>query len=206
MVPLGLFFAKQTKKQQLSPLEKKLAAFAEDDNDAAPKSPTSQQIRGPTQHKRIRNEKINDFATEAKAAERADEKSRMEACVKSKDLKGAEACLGTLVQKGYEDTVCYNMVISLCAKLGQMKQADKWMQRMLDAGVRPDVASFNSTIDAFARDGDVAGAERWLKRMENFGIGGNTITYNAVINACARAHDIPQAQWWLSQLCKTGTP
>merc|ERR1719265_935767 len=70
MVPLGLVFARQTKKQQPSALEKKLAALAEDDDDAAPKPPTSQQIRVPTQRKRPRDEKINDFAKEAKAAER----------------------------------------------------------------------------------------------------------------------------------------
>merc|ERR1719352_1540941 len=50
------------------------------------------------------------------------------------------------------------MLISLCAKQRAPEKADEWMRRMLQAGVRPDVASFNSNIDACARSGDIQGA------------------------------------------------
>merc|ERR1719160_817164 len=180
---------KQTKKQQPSPLAKKLAALNEDENQDTPsiEVPSLQKSSSRTQRSRPRSENPIVFKDAAKAAERADGKARIEVFIKAKDLGGAEACLAMLAEKGSVDSVCYNMVISLCGKLGQAKQAHQWMQRMLDGGIRPDIASFNSTIDAFARAGDIAGAERWLKRMETAGLGANMISYNAVINACARA-------------------
>lgn len=208
VIPLGLVLMRQPKKQPSVLGTKKLAPFDEDQKKeiASTESPSTQHSRCRTQRSHPRSEKPLVFSDAAKAAERTDEKARIEACIKAKDLEGAEACLGRLAEKNNVDAVCYNMVISLCGKLGQIKQAHAWMQRMLDAGVRPDVASFNTAIDAFARVGDITGAEHWLKRMETAGMCANTITYNAVINACARASDVPRAQWWMSRLCQNGTP
>ena len=84
------------------------------------------------------------------------------------------------------------------------KRAHEWMRRMLDAGVRPDIANFNSAIDACARSGDIAGAEQWLSKMLANGMEANTVTHNAVINACAQAGIVPRAQWWMRQLCEKG--
>merc|ERR1719359_1447232 len=151
-------------------------------------------------------EKVYSFTEAARAAERSDEKTQIEACVKAGDLAGAEARLTRLAEKGNADAICYNMLISLCAKLGEPKKADEWMRHMLQAGVRPDVASFNSNIDACARSGNIEGAEQWLMKMSAAGLGANTVSYNAVINACAKAGNIPRAQWWMQQLCDAGTP
>jgi len=214
VVPLGFAFIQQSKRQRPIAIAKKVCEFDEDDN-VAPRSMSKQlcqqtnshsQVRDTSGHSRPRGEKLVKFADASKAAERTDEKARIEACVKSKDFTGAQACLTKLSEKGNADAVCYNMVISLCGKAGKVKQAHEWMQHMLDAGVRPDVASFNSVIDACARCGDMKGAEHWLKRMDASGTSANTITYNALINACAQASDIPRAQWWMSQLCKNSTP
>merc|ERR1719261_1332171 len=120
---------------------------------------------------------------------------QIEARVKASDLPGAEACLTRLAEKGNADAISYNMLISLCAKLGVPEKADEWMRRMVQAGVCPDVASFNSNIDACARSGDITGAEQWLTKMAGAGLGANTVSYNAVINACAKAGNIPRAQW-----------
>merc|ERR1719217_1959209 len=144
-----------------------------------------------------KQEKVYSFTEAARAAEKADEKTRIEAYVKAADLDGAEACLTRLAEKRNADAVCYNMVISLCAKKGAPEKADEWMNRMLQSGVRPDVASFNSNIDACSRSGDIRGAEQWIKKMSTAGIEANTVSYNAVINACAKAGNIPRAQWWM---------
>merc|ERR1719169_417433 len=163
-----------------------------------PSQPQTQRAR--------KQEKVYSFSEAARAAEKADEKTRIEACVKAADLDGAEACLTRLAEKGNADAVSYNMIISLCAKKGAPEKADEWMRRMLQAGVRADVASFNSNIDACSRSGDIQGAEEWLSKMSAAGIGANTVSYNAVINACAKAGNIPRAQWWMQQLCDAGTP
>lgn len=208
VVPLGYMLMKQPKKQPPNALPKKVIDF-DNAHSASLKSNSKQKSRSHTQdapgRSQPRGEKPVSLADAAKAAQKTDEKARIEACVKAKDLQGAEACLARLAENCNVDAVCYNMVISLAGKLGEVKQAHQCMQRMLDAGVRPDVASFNSTIDACARCGDIKGAEHWLQRMEAIGLSANTMTYNTVINACAQASDIPRAQWWMSQLCKNGT-
>merc|ERR1719160_1420660 len=192
VVPLGYVLMQQPKKQSPNAFSKKVTDF-DDAHSVSCKSASKQKTHGrsPGQdacgRSQPRGEKPVSLVDAVKAAQRTDEKARIEACAKAKDLKGAEAGLMRLVENSNEDAVCYNMVISLCGKLGEVKQAHRWMQHMLDAGVRPDVASFNSTIDACARCGDIAGAEHWLKRMEAAGLGANMISYNAVINACARA-------------------
>jgi pentatricopeptide repeat protein len=206
MVPLGYMLIQQPNKHRSGAISKKVI----DDDGAqnvSSKSVSKQKVHGRSaaQDTSGRSQPRAEKPDTAKAAQRTDEKANIETCVKAKDLKGAEACLTRLAENSNEDAVCYNMVISLCGKLGEVTQAHLWMQRMLDAGVRPDVASFNSTIDACARCGDIKGAEHWLRRMEAVGLSANTMTYNTVINACAQASDIPRAQWWMSQLCTHGT-
>merc|ERR1719424_591177 len=137
----------------------------DDDDDAvsddSPSTPVSKPSVSSKAPQRVRKqEKVHSFSEAARAAERADEKTRIEACIKMSDLAGAEACLTRLAEKGNADAVSYNMIISLCAKRGASEKADEWMRRMLQAEVAPDVASFNSNIDACARSGDFQGAER----------------------------------------------
>ena len=109
----------------------------------------------------------------------------LEACMKASDEQGCKAVLEKLSAIGGTSAACYNMLISNCAKQGQTAEAEAWMRRMLEAGVKPDAASFNSTIDAWARAGDVTRAEQWLAKVAALGVVPDTVTCNAVIDACA---------------------
>merc|ERR1719428_2648622 len=210
MVPLALWFIQGPKAPKTC--AKKMVTHNDDDGAVSEDGSCSKPAKHVTPSKMVQRarkqhqEKAYSFTESARAAERAEEKTQIEACVKAGDLPGAEARLARLAEKGNADAICYNMLISLCAKLGEPKKADQWMRRMLQAGVRPDVASFNSNIDACARSGDIEGAEQWLTKMSTAGLGANTVSYNTVINACAKAGNIPRAQWWMQQLCEAGTP
>merc|ERR1719428_2592465 len=80
--------------------------------------------------------------------EKVELKAQLERCAKANDLEGCKALLEKLTAVGGVDAACYNMLISSCAKQGMTAEAEASMSKMLEAGVRPDIASFNSTIDA----------------------------------------------------------
>merc|ERR1719460_1667334 len=103
----------------------------------------------------------HERAEASHGAEKAELRAQLETCVKANDDEGCKAVLEKLSKIGGNDAVCYNMLISNCAKQGQAAEAEAWMKRLLESGVKPDTASFNATIDAWARAGDASRAEQW---------------------------------------------
>jgi len=89
---------------------------------------------------------------------RAALKAELDKCVQAGDIQAAAAVLQQLVDSGAANAVCFNMIISLCAKQNQPKDAQTWMRQMLESSIKPDAASFNATIDACARAGDTSKA------------------------------------------------
>jgi len=68
-------------------------------------------------------------------------------------------------------------------------RAEKWLSKMLDAGVEANVVSYNAVINACAKAGDQVQASAWLKWMSDAKVQPNAISYNAVLDACAKAGD-----------------
>merc|ERR1719191_1944067 len=95
MVPLALLFTQGSKAPKTC--TKKVVSQDNDDavNDDA-RSPVSNRDRfqpGKMAQRARKQEKVFSFTDAARAAERADEKTQIEACVKAGDLAGAEARL-----------------------------------------------------------------------------------------------------------------
>jgi len=137
-------------------------------------------------------------------AERAAFKVELEKCVQAGDSQNAGAIFQKLIDNGAANAVCFNMMINLCAKQKQTKDAQMWMRKMLDSDVKPDAASFNSTIDACARAGDTSKAEFWLQKMTEAEVLPNTITCNTLINACAKFGDVERAERWMKKFIEQG--
>merc|ERR1719162_541205 len=202
-VPVGLHFS-APKPLKTSP---KCKVFEEEANDTKKKTGPPSFSSSVAADKRRAAKKV---ATEKAGSagptvagpfdlERTALKADFDMFVKSGDTSGAEGALKKLSGVGAASAVCYNMMISLCSKQHQTKEAQEWMRRMLESGVKPDVASFNSTIDACARAGDTARAEYWLQRMTAIEVLPNTITCNTVINAWARVGDMEGAERWMGK-------
>merc|ERR1719379_3282563 len=102
MVPLGLFLTRDAKKTQCTPAKKVVTDDNDDDKVStdAPNSPADKKkesLRRASHKSALRTqEKVHSFAAAARAAERSDEKARIEACVKAGDLTGATACITRL--------------------------------------------------------------------------------------------------------------
>jgi len=153
-VPIALYLTK--KRSTGMDAAKKAAVAAATEKKMAPWRQSSSARQG------------QEFQTQRScpaSTEKITEKARLDSLVKEGKLTDAQALLTELISNSSADAVSYNMVISACAKSGDVNAAHAWMQRMLDQSVQPDVASLNSVIDSCARSGDVAGAERWLARL-----------------------------------------
>merc|ERR1719262_409461 len=94
----------------------------------------------------------------------------------------------------------YSAVISAFAKAGDAKGSEKWLLKMLDAGIRGDTISYTSMINACANTGDVQKAEDWLVKMLEDGVEPNVITFNAVIAAAAKKGQGRRAENWLEKM------
>jgi len=91
-------------------------------------------------------------------------------------------------------------VVSAFAKVGDTEGSEKWLLKMLEAGIRGDTISYTAMINACARTGDVQKAESWLCRMLEDGIEPNVITFNAMIAACAKTNQGLRGVSWLEKM------
>ena len=63
------------------------------------------------------------------------------------------------------NAICYNAMIDVCAKAGDISKAETWLQKMSDAGHKPDEISYNAVIDACSKAKDINSAEQWFKNL-----------------------------------------
>ncbi|OLP91026.1 Pentatricopeptide repeat-containing protein, mitochondrial [Symbiodinium microadriaticum] len=78
-----------------------------------------------------------------------------------------------------------------------MQCVKKWLLRMEEEGLSPDLVAFNSIIDSFARRGLLADAERWLKELKDAGLQPNVRSYTPFSAALAQRGDVVAAARWL---------
>lgn len=84
--------------------------------------------------------------------------------------------------------------------------AERWLERMLEAGLEPNVVTYTAVIDAYAKAEDSAGAGRWYRRMLEVGVQPNTHTFGAVINAYAKGGDVEAAESMVEENLQRGFP
>jgi len=82
--------------------------------------------------------------------------------------------------------------------------AQACLQRMIAAGIEPDVVSYNSLIHACSVKGQAQAAEHWLQEMLTRGLETTVSTYTAVIDACAKCGDLERAETWFASMLDRG--
>jgi len=109
--------------------------------------------------------------------------------------------LAAMQELGVQPTaVCYNKLISCCARARLPELALEWLESMTDAGLSPDVVSYSATISAYAKVGNSQKARALLRRMVTDGIRADTVALNAVLEAYARADEVEQAAGLLRRM------
>eukprot|EP00913_Durusdinium_trenchii_P006562 g6165.t1 len=98
------------------------------------------------------------------------------------------------------DSVVYNSMINACAKAGDIERADHWLERMLQAGVKPDDKTYNSLMHAC----DVNSANMWFSALLSKGHTPSTITYNCMVSTFTQAGAVDLAMEWLLRMLKEG--
>jgi len=66
---------------------------------------------------------------------------------------------------------------------GQVEQAERLLEEMLEQGIEPNGASFNALIEGWAKHGEIEHAARWLDKTKQFGLTPNQSAYNALFVA-----------------------
>merc|ERR1719188_1361071 len=64
----------------------------------------------------------------------------------------------------------YTHMISGCAWARNAEGAEKWFNKMLDAGIKPDRVAYNNLLQVYKDSQNVEKVEYWTKRMEEDGI------------------------------------
>ena len=59
------------------------------------------------------------------------------------------------------DTISYNSVIHAFAKQGDLRSAEKWLQKMRDESIEPNTISYNILLDTYVKADNSAAAEAW---------------------------------------------
>eukprot|EP00929_Paragymnodinium_shiwhaense_P075852 TRINITY_DN3883_c0_g1_i2.p1 TRINITY_DN3883_c0_g1~~TRINITY_DN3883_c0_g1_i2.p1 ORF type:complete len:569 (+),score=166.07 TRINITY_DN3883_c0_g1_i2:136-1842(+) len=108
-----------------------------------------------------------------------------------------------LATRGEADTSCYNLMIQYHARHDQAA-ALKWLERLTEAGLRPNEQSFLALIIAQQRQRNVRGMEQLLRKMLSLSIAASTVTYTMVIEAHIQQGNVRQASGWLRHMKQDG--
>jgi len=115
----------------------------------------------------------------------------------------AERMIATIYDSGLGalmDSHSFTSVIHSYAKISRPDKSAHWLQRMLEARIRPDVVTFNAVLAAHAHCGDTEGAKRVLRAFNDYAVEEcpnvrpDVISYNTLISACAQAGQPHEAE------------
>jgi len=124
--------------------------------------------------------------------------SLAESYAKSDDLEGVQRAIDRMEASGCEvsNVYAYNAVLKVCVKRGEMQLAEHWLQRIQEAGLRPDRVSYLMMIRVASQERDTQRAAHWLEAMEQDGHQPGRPQFHALMTAHAKAGDISGAEAW----------
>lgn len=129
----------------------------------------------------------------------------MKRCQKRRDLAGVLRAFGGIVRDGLQpDTYCYTILISTCANLGSLEDAELYWTRMKDDGVEPNSITFNTMLHACAKAKKIERAVALFEEMTSSGYPVGVVTYNLIINAFLQAGDFEKGCQWFEKMERNG--
>jgi len=109
--------------------------------------------------------------------------------------------LARMERAGYKaNIVTFNCTIGAFMRAGDLPEATKWWNSMIDAGLKPNRITYNIMISGCGKICDAASAESWMLRMIADGIQPCTVSYSAVIDAFSRLGDVDSAEKWFFEV------
>merc|ERR1719217_1905478 len=84
--------------------------------------------------------------------------------------------------------------------------AEKWLAKMLEAGVEPNVITFNAVIAACAKAGNGQRCEHWLDKMRRAGVQPSSFTYNSAAKPSVVKGDYERVEKYMNDLRAEGSP
>ncbi|XP_075079442.1 pentatricopeptide repeat-containing protein At2g20710, mitochondrial-like isoform X2 [Nicotiana tabacum] len=111
----------------------------------------------------------------------------------AKCLKKAEDTMQKLKELGYANTVAYNVLMSLYAKMGDLDKLNSLMLEMEDKGIVGNVITYNILLNAYASVPDVEEMEKLLMKMEADPLLIDWSPYTVAAKGYLKAGDIEKA-------------
>ncbi|KAL8428898.1 hypothetical protein ACSSS7_006906 [Eimeria intestinalis] len=124
---------------------------------------------------------------------------------RSSDLDQALALFEEMSAQGIEvNTVTYNSLLDVCARVGAMDRAAMLLDDMLKNGVKPDLITFSTIIKGYCAHGQMDKGLFLLKAMKQKNISPDGVLYNSLLDGCVRAgaQQIKPSNFTLSILIK----
>lgn len=91
----------------------------------------------------------------------------------------------------------FTAVLVLYARQADVEGAQRVYDKLLSAGIRPDLKTYTTMISLYARKRDPTNAQAMFREMVDFGIEPDAVAWSAVINADVEAGDwVAAAQKW----------
>ncbi|KAM1313003.1 hypothetical protein TB1_016181 [Malus domestica] len=89
-------------------------------------------------------------------------------------------------------------------KDGKLKEGLRFMRRIKDLGLCPNIVLFNSLVKGFVDTMDRDGVDQVLKLMEEFGVEPDVITFSTIMNAWSTAGFMEKCRQIFDDMVKAG--
>ncbi|CDI74027.1 PPR repeat-containing protein, putative [Eimeria praecox] len=102
-------------------------------------------------------------------------------------IKGYQALslFEEMAAQGVEiNTVTYNSLLDVCARVGAMDRAASLLDDMLQKGVQPDLITFSTIIKGYCAHGQMDKGLLLLKAMKQKNINPDGVLYNSLLDGC----------------------
>ncbi|CAE8608164.1 unnamed protein product, partial [Polarella glacialis] len=123
-------------------------------------------------------------------------------CAERGEPRRAAEWLEKLLQQGFplaqEAAGCFQALANSFARQADGKEAAKWIERSVDAGFLPKVATFREVLTALSAGGDADATAKLLEQMRSAGLAPDVGCCNAVLRGLG-ASSPPEAVRWLEQ-------
>ncbi|KAI0082370.1 hypothetical protein K474DRAFT_1633456 [Panus rudis PR-1116 ss-1] len=104
----------------------------------------------------------------------------------------------------YPNIVHYTAVIRAFARRNDQKRMNEWLQRMLQAGIKPDQHVYTIVIKCFAEQGEVDAVAGVIAQMRKAGLAPSRYAYTTVLSFLADKRDSQAAEKIFQRALKEG--
>lgn len=103
------------------------------------------------------------------------------------------------------DAKFINAILNSLVKKGKLEEVPKWIMKMKELGLKPDLITFNSFLVMLAKKrSETIKVKKWLDIMKQDGTKPDSSTYNSIMSAYYAMWDVEKAEYWKEEMIKDG--